>query len=646
MVDQTYLPSKTVTLKDDNLIAASAESTAPKSNVSVKDSYLSHKTIILNAALNEIKKEEKPKEELLGSVIKPSSFTSTIELKIDETSQKAINTVNTITTEKVEIITKEVQSGIANVANALNAAVKGNYPSHKTLVLNPEAATENKVEKLKEELLNTTIKPPSFPSSIESKIDETSQKAINTVNTITTEKVEIITKEVQSGITNVGNTLNAAVKGNYPSHKTLVLTPEVTVEKIAEKLKEDVLSKINIPSLSPLNIDSKDDYPAHKSISLTDNTITKVENVLDSKIAELKTTITKEEQTIVNTIETNITGSILTDKLSEQKTELVSKVNIVTNEAVNQVIDTAEGFGLKVDKNTSYPSHKTILINTERSTSTAVSDKKELPDQAIVSANTGTEGSTILKRTESASSNYPQHKTYFFVKEENKTLAENDGVSATETSSSVPPVKKEAAVLQTNAKQSADTSLTKAKKPVLWIALSSGILIASAATIGFLYNQQNTLKNEISALKVNNETLTDSVMKLRRDKLQFDDIIVGAGTIDPKNKITLLENATEAEALRVCFSINSNQYATIGKKEVFIRLIDPNNNVLIKSKESLFDYKGNKIPFSLKQEVEYKKEELMLCFDFKPEEKLQKGLYKAEIYNDGVLDLKGSFELK
>ncbi|MCE9538781.1 MAG: hypothetical protein K8R85_06140 [Bacteroidetes bacterium] len=547
MVDQTYLPSKTVTLKDDNLKAASIESTAPKSIVSVKDNYLSHKTVILNAGLNEINKEE----------IIPSSISSTIDSKVDEISQKIINIVDEIKTEKIAEKTIEVQS---NIINAIT-----------TSPLNPDTD-----------------------------------------------------------------------KGNYLFHKTVNLTTEVVAVPKEEKSREDLSNKINIPSPSPANIVSKDNYPSHKTIDLSGTAIKQEEKSID-----VKTTITKEEQTIVQPVAADTNSSIIIEKVSEQRVEFVSKINIAAEKTVNQVIDAPQTIGLKEDNNESYPSRKTVILKEVEKITLAENNKKELVNREIHSTENKTESVAILKTSEILSVTYPNHKTHFFVKEENKVVAENDGaLSAAPSSSSSPSIKKEETIIQGNNKPNTVISSAKRQKPVLWMAISSSLFILSAISIWFFYNQQNSLKEEITLLKLNNETLTDSVTKLRRDKLQFDDIIIRGGKIDPKNNITLLENATDAEALRICFSINSNQYATIGKKAVYIRIIDPNNNVLGNPKDNLFEYKGNQLPFSLKKEVEYRKEELMLCIDYKPEEKLQKGLYKAEIYNDGVLDLKSSFELK
>lgn len=552
MVDQTYLPSKTVTLKDDKLNIASTESPAPKSNVPVKDNYLSHKTVILNAGLNEIQKEE----------IKPPSISSTIDSKVDEISQKAVNIVNEIKIEKIEGKVIEVKSDIINAIN--------------TSPLNTDA-----------------------------------------------------------------------VKGNYLSHKSVNLTTEVVAEKIEEKLKEEVSNKINIPSPSAANIGSKDNYPSHKTIDLSGNIIKQEEKSVEPKTSiDVKTIITKEEQTIVQTIAADTNSSVILEKISEQRVEFVSKVDIAAEKIVDQAIAAPQTIGLREDKNESYPVHKTVILKEEEKIPLAVIEKKDLIDQVIVSTENKIESVTVLKSTETPPSTYPNHKTHYFVKEENKVVAENDGASPAATSSSSPSIKKEEPILQVNNKPDTVFSSAKPKKPVLWIVISSSLFLVAAISIWFFYNQQNSLKEEITLLKINNETLTDSVLKLRRDKLQFDDIIIRGGKIDPKNNITLLENATDAEALRICFSINSNQYATIGKKSVYIRIIDPNNAVLVNTKDNLFDYKGNQIPFSLKKEVEYRKEEVMLCIDYKPEEKLQKGLYKAEIYNDGVLDLKGAFELK
>ncbi len=75
-------------------------------------------------------------------------------------------------------------------------------------------------------------------------------------------------------------------------------------------------------------------------------------------------------------------------------------------------------------------------------------------------------------------------------------------------------------------------------------------------------------------------------------------------------------------------------------------MVDQSNNVITHSKDDTFEYKGEKIPYTLKREIDFKKDELMLCIDYKLKEKLAKGTYTAEIYNEGILDGTASFELK
>ncbi len=534
MVDQTYLPNKTVTLKEDNLNTSNTPSSTAKTIVKPSDNYLSHKTVNLGGGIVSEKKEER--------------------------------------------------------------------------------IPEKKEEKPKEEQQNNANKQSPTPSIIDSKT-------------------------------------------NYPSNKTVNIGNEISSEKKEEKSKEEELYAPKNPAPPSVNIDSKNNYLSHKTIDLSGGTTSIRQDEKQAVINnsnDVKSTVIKDEQTKVQSTTTGTTNSVRVEKnadYAERKTVTVSKVESLSTDTTNnrkQITNNQSIINDKELKKNDYQKLKTVTITEEEK----IVPKNEIEVKPISISDNKTESITSGTTSKTVQGNYPANKSFSFVKEETKNQTINPA-KVEQSEAKITPVKKEDSTVKGedstvkgNIKPQTVIVQGKAKKPVLWIIVSTTLLLTTAAAGWYSYHQQNSFNGEIALLQQNNEDLTDSIKKLQKDKLHFDDLIIRGGKVDAKNNITVVESATESEAVRVCFSIASNQFAAKGKKAVYIRLIDANNNVLVKAKEDVFEYKRKQIPFSLMEEVEYKNQEMMVCFDFKPDEKLQPGNYKAEIYNDGVLDGIGTFELK
>ncbi len=679
MVDQTYLPSKTVTLKEDNLNITNSPSSAPKNIAAAKENYSSLKTVNLSGGTIDEKKTEKPKEELVNNINSKFSPPVNTDSKDSLPSQKIIIKVDGSDSEKKEEKTNEVKSNITTTPiSSADTGIRENYSSLKTVNLSGAVTDEKKTEKQKEEQINKF----SPPVNTDSKDNLSSQKITIKVDGETSEKKEEKTNEVKSSITPTPiSSANISTKENYSSHKTVNLGGAAIDEKKTEKLIEAPVNTTNTTSSSNLSADSKDKYSSQKTTVITEESsaekkqekpneenseiayklssssenISSNGNYLSHKTVSLIIEITAEKNiekpvAPITNIENKNTVSIedkakepvlasVTDspkqtmKLSEypeHKSINISKVepsSIYSAPVKQQVIDKKE------ESNDNVPPLKASASSEEQ-----ISAEKDLEVKPVITPDKKHELVTNEIYTEANQSNYPNNKSYSFVKEENISLSSN---AAPDTL-----VKKsESAVSEKNKPQTVITSV-KAKKPILWIGVSAALFVSTAVTGWLAYNQQNSLNGEIAMLKQSKAELTDSIKSLQNDNLRFDDLITRGVKLDPKNNVTVVEAANESNAIRICFSIGSNKFAAKGKKDVYIRFIDSNNNVLLKSKENLFEYRGNQIPYSLKEEVNYKNEEMMLCFDYKPDNALAKGLYKAEIYNNGILDGTETFELK
>jgi hypothetical protein len=448
------------------------------------------------------------------------------------------------------------------------------------------------------------------------------------------------------------STTSATVKTTYPAHKTVSLTteqPVVNKEIVTEKKEETPrVVQANTTVDKPVNVvnaDAKGYYPPNKTVNLSaEETAVRKDAVSGPK----EETPQLQTETIVSKPVTAVDPSVNT--YSTHKTVELTDENPAAQSNETQITDKPATTIISANADGSYPAHKTVSLaqGTVQPPLLANEQQRENPknEERVAIVNTTSDTAQTDSSKTNSNGSYPAHKTYYFVKEEAPVI-EKQTVRTTETS--VIAEKRENVAAENKAsitKVAATTApAAKAKKPVLWIAASSVFLLAAAGTAWYAYQQKKSLQEEITVLKQNNEALAESVKRLQKD-LHFDDIITRAGKLDSKNNISVTEDAGASEVIRTCFSITPNAQAKRGTKIVYIRLVDANSHVLSSSKANTFEYKGEKIPYSVKEQINYKGAEMMLCVDFKPSEKLVKGAYKAEVYSEGVLDGTAAFELK
>ena len=107
-------------------------------------------------------------------------------------------------------------------------------------------------------------------------------------------------------------------------------------------------------------------------------------------------------------------------------------------------------------------------------------------------------------------------------------------------------------------------------------------------------------------------------------------IYIGAG-----NNGILLDVGMSAKQIEIVFTITKNITATTGEKTAYIRIMQPNGEVLTKSANKTFVYENRKIEFSISRKFEYTGESYDLTLYWDIEETLKEGEYNAYIFVDG-----------
>lgn len=142
-----------------------------------------------------------------------------------------------------------------------------------------------------------------------------------------------------------------------------------------------------------------------------------------------------------------------------------------------------------------------------------------------------------------------------------------------------------------------------------------------------------------ATLKKEKEKLTERVTMANR----LDASGITVTPINSRGKVA--KRIKRMNQLVVSFTIAKNITAPVGEKEIYVRIMKPNDEVLVKSRGNLFPYEGKDINYSMKKLIEYEGEEVAVTMYWDIEEFLSPGTYRVDIFADGNHIGKKSFTL-
>lgn len=103
-----------------------------------------------------------------------------------------------------------------------------------------------------------------------------------------------------------------------------------------------------------------------------------------------------------------------------------------------------------------------------------------------------------------------------------------------------------------------------------------------------------------------------------------------------RGKITT--RARKVKRFGIKFKLDKNLVAPTGTKQVYIRITDPEEHVLIENESLMFSFEGEQIAYSAFREIEYDGETTPATVYFTSnKERLLSGTYKVDIFCDGKM---------
>jgi len=138
-----------------------------------------------------------------------------------------------------------------------------------------------------------------------------------------------------------------------------------------------------------------------------------------------------------------------------------------------------------------------------------------------------------------------------------------------------------------------------------------------------VYNQELEVEKEKLQEKVNIASLINisnvDVMALR-ERRRWDEPTTSARRVDK---------------LSICFNLNRNMIAEPGERNFYIRIIDPNNEVLTKSQEDIMPFEGETIQYSIKETVDFQNVSMDVCTEWEQDKRFDRGYYSVVVFCEG-----------
>lgn len=165
-------------------------------------------------------------------------------------------------------------------------------------------------------------------------------------------------------------------------------------------------------------------------------------------------------------------------------------------------------------------------------------------------------------------------------------------------------------------------------------------------------NEQLKVEKNEAVKKYRQASTTAASLKREKEKLtervtlasKLDATSISVTPVNSRGK--LAKRIKKMEQFVINFKIAKNVTAPVGEKVVYIRIMKPDDDILVKSRGDVFTFEGKDINYSIKKMIEYEGEEVPVTMYWNIEEFLSPGTYRVDIFADGNLIGQRSFTLE
>ncbi|MDR2919804.1 MAG: hypothetical protein LBV72_10625 [Tannerella sp.] len=167
-------------------------------------------------------------------------------------------------------------------------------------------------------------------------------------------------------------------------------------------------------------------------------------------------------------------------------------------------------------------------------------------------------------------------------------------------------------------------------------------------------NAENTrLKDENQQVTQRYKQATSNAAQLTREKDKLTERVamasrLEAGGIQVKgvnSRGKEMKKIDKITQLVITFHIAKNITAPVGEKVLYVRIMKPDDDILVKPNSGTFAFENRQISYSMMKTIEYDGEEVSEVMYWNVEEYLSPGNYRVDIFADGNMIGRKSFTL-
>ena len=177
----------------------------------------------------------------------------------------------------------------------------------------------------------------------------------------------------------------------------------------------------------------------------------------------------------------------------------------------------------------------------------------------------------------------------------------------------------------------------------------------------YYITQVDSLNKENTVLRTENVEVTrkyqeasERVDTLSQRNERLREKVTRAAQLETRNIVVELQSRTgkkttkvnRADIIKFSFVVSKNITASVGDKIVYIRIVNPNGEVLFTRPSDSFPYENRNIVYSAKKHFEYTGQETPQTVYWTINETLLKGSYRVDIFIDSHLTGTKEFELE
>lgn len=185
------------------------------------------------------------------------------------------------------------------------------------------------------------------------------------------------------------------------------------------------------------------------------------------------------------------------------------------------------------------------------------------------------------------------------------------------------------------------------------------LLLMKDEEISELKKIAEKLMSENTELKVEKQVLNQSIENINQEKeklqekvavaskLKIEGLKVFAVSSSGKEREATFKNR-HIEQIKITFTVGENSVAPTEGKELLIRIVAPDGNVLfdVARGSGSFTFDGREMFYTQKQEILYDKKSQGVTLFYKKGSEYAEGKHLVEVYTDNYLMGKGSFEVQ